>query len=130
MDILEISYEIFTKPVQPKHSIQLDFSDFDLTTGTLFKELLIMFTEGMKILFGDSNGRVELSKLTQEDFFKIKEYFNSFGIDITYYITTTDDVDTFNRYNSVEKEHLKNYYLRLVSNENGMAYYISFDTLF
>jgi len=129
MDILEISREIFTKPVKSKNSIQLDFSELNISTDELFKELLIMFREGMLILFGNGNGRVELSNLTETDFFKIKEYFNSFGVDITYEVTSPNDIDVLNRYNNKRKDSLNDYYLRIVSNVNGRAYYISFAML-
>lgn len=140
MDILELAHVIFSKPPKNPNSIQLDFSDFisndqsnDPSSNLeeypsdpskeLFQQLLMIFTEGMKYFYGDKNGKVDLSTITQNDFDKINKYFNSFGFKIFYNILPINsDNDT---YYVVQKKELKDHIFRLVS--NGMVYIISFD---
>lgn len=121
MDVIEISKKIFSNSIQPANSIQLDFSESeDLTTKDIFEILLIMFQQAMIIHYGDRNGRVDLSKITETDFNKIDKYFNSFDFTVRYEIRPIDYVEEY-----IEKKSLKDYFLRIVS--NNITYYISFD---
>lgn len=123
MDSLEIIRTIISKPPKPANSIQLEFSDIEnnITSKELFELLLMMFTEAMKVLYGE-NGRVELSKISRNNFNRINEYFNSFGFTINYEILPENDTT---KIDYVEKKELKDYYMRLKS--NNLLYIISFD---
>ena len=92
MDSLEIIRTIISEPPKPANSIQLEFSDIEnnITSKELFELLLMMFTEAMKVLYGE-NGRVELSKISRNNFNRINEYFNSFGFTINYEILPEND---------------------------------------
>lgn len=124
MDIVDIARSIFSEPPKESNSIQLDFSDTDgdLTSKELFEILLMMFTEGMKMLYGDSNGKVNLGNLTHSNFTKINQYFHSFGFNVDYNIRPLNDVE---QPDYKEKKVLKDHYMRLRS--NNMMYIISFD---
>ena len=124
MDILEITRTIFSKPPKDPNSIQLDFSNMehDLSSKELFETLLMMFTEGMKMLYGDSNGKVNLGNVTYNNFNKINEYFHSFGFNVDYNIRP---LNTIEQPDYSEKKELKDHYMRLRS--NNMMYIISFD---
>lgn len=122
MELEDITHTIFSQPPKESNSIQLDFSDYKLDSEALFKQLLMIFTDGMKLLYGDQNGKVDLSSLTDDDFIKVKLYFRSFGFDIFYDIITIGDDRIIN---DVDKKNLKDHYLRLVS--NGRIYIINFD---
>ena len=50
----------------------------------IFEMLLMIFTEGMKILFGDDSGKVDLNNLKEKDFILVQEYFRSFGFNCNY----------------------------------------------
>ena len=123
MDSLEIIRTIISEPPKPANSIQLEFSDIEnnITSKELFELLLMMFTEAMKVLYGE-NGRVELSKISRNNFNRINEYFNSFGFTINYEILPENDTT---KIDYVEKKKLKDYYMRLKS--NNLLYIISFD---
>ena len=123
MDSLEIIRTIISEPPKPANSIQLEFSDIEnnITSKELFELLLMMFTEAMKVLYGE-NGRVELSKISRNNFNRINEYFNSFGFTINYEILPENDTT---KIDYVEKKELKDYYMRLKS--NNLLYIISFD---
>ena len=78
MDVLELVNRIFRQPVQPVKSIQVSFDGME-NTRELFETLLTIFTEGMKIHFGN-NGIVDLNTITLSQFKKIVDYFASIGI--------------------------------------------------
>lgn len=128
MDILDITKEIFNKPIKKPFEIHLDFSDPNKDSKDsgnldfLFKQLLIIFTEGMKILYGDNNKKVNLTVLTETDFEKVNRYFNSFGFRISYHIEPKES-----KYepNVGEKKNLKDFFLRLRT--EYCLYFISFD---
>lgn len=124
MDISEIAQNIFSQPPKEPNSIQLDFSETDenLTTKDIFEMLLIIFQQGMIIHHGDANKRVDLSKITHEDFLKINRYFNSFNFKVNYNIKPLDHVEPAD---FSEKKNLKDHYLRLRT--GSLLYYISFD---
>ncbi len=122
MSIEEITYTIFSKQPQPSNSIQLDYSNFNLDAKELFEELLMMFTQGMKILYGNSSGKVDLINLTQKDFDKVNDYFHSFGFNITYTVILPNSLPPIE---ITSKQILKDYSLRLKCQDN--IYIVSFD---
>lgn len=91
-NIIDIAHQLFTNDVQPPNSIQLQF-DHDLENGVdqeevISKMLLTILTEGLKLKFGDFNGKVDLTKLTANNFNTIGEYIKSIGYEPIFYIYT------------------------------------------
>ena len=129
---------IFSNEPQDIKSIQLSFDVND--EYELFKILVDILTSGLKILFGDENKKVNINRITENDFKKIEKYFNSFGFDIKYkydipldkinidentelpslYSTTTENIDDV-------KNQLRLYYFTLRT--DNIKYEISFDYL-
>ena len=64
----------------------------------LFERLLSIFHHGTIVFFGDSDNKVDLSQLTENDFLKIDKYFNSFGIGVNYKIIALKDMVKFKRF--------------------------------
>lgn len=86
-------YLLFNNPPAEKKSITATFiSDSNLDIQELFKILMYVFSEGMKILYGDKNGHVNLDNLRAGDFREINKYFQSFSIDCKYEINDLDYV--------------------------------------
>lgn len=108
MDILEIAHKLFREPLKSPGSIQIEFSHEgeNITSKDIFSQLIIIFNEGMKYFFGDQYGKVDLSKLTQQDFYKINEYFNSFGFEIHYDIKELNDSSQPNFPNNILEDFL------------------------
>jgi hypothetical protein len=79
----KIARTIFNKELKPPGSISLAIEE-EMSIKEIFEMLLMIFTEGMKILFGDSNGKVDLNGLKEKDFILIQEYFKSFGFVCNY----------------------------------------------
>ena len=84
----EISLEDFikvlfkTEPKEPK-CFGISFFNQDSITDLkeVFENLLIIFTEGMKKLYGE-NGKVNLDKLTENDITYFNHYMLSIGLTI------------------------------------------------
>ena len=100
----------------------------------LFESLLLIFTNGMKLLFGNSNGIVELGKLSVEDIELFQKYFNSMGylfyFDI--YEDTNDNRDKtqamkYTNLNLDSNSQLKDLYFPLLCQDK--IYLINFDKL-
>ena len=80
----KIAKNIFSNPVKPHHSVALTV-DEEMSIKEVFEMLLMIFTEGMKILFG-VDGKVDLMSLKETDFKKVQEYFKSMGFVCNYRI--------------------------------------------
>ena len=119
-DIYEIAEQIFNQNPQGTNSIQLIFEKDDLEH--CYQELLILFTEGMKILYGDTNGRVNLQNLSESQMNNVQEYFKSFGISLLYTIEEYNSLKIYGEKDN--KTELKDYIFRLKC--ENQVYSISF----
>jgi hypothetical protein len=126
-----IARNIFTKPVKPPGSVALTV-DEDMTIKEIFEMLLMIFTEGMKILYAESDGTVNINARTEKDFIKVQEYFKSLGFICNYiiYLPSQAAVMDFEtrKYNNItinEKTKLKD--LRLPLKCGPRIFEISFD---
>jgi len=86
MDPVSFSKKIFMKEPENKCSIQLHINNDEMDMGDLFEFLLLVFTNGLRILYGNDNEKVDLSTLNSEQFTKVNQYFNSFGFDTSYVV--------------------------------------------
>ena len=77
-DLIETLFDTAPKP--PK-TYGISFVNQDNLTNLkeVFENLLTLFTAGMKILFGE-NGKVDLSKLSENDFKNFNKYMHSIGL--------------------------------------------------
>lgn len=75
----EFKHFLFSKPPQRKHSIKLELDNPHIKIGLhIFQELLMIFTDGMKYLFGNGT-HVNITNLTNENIVMINQYFESMG---------------------------------------------------
>jgi hypothetical protein len=79
----KIAKTVFKKEPAPPCSISFSIEE-DMELKEIFEMLLMIFTEGMKILFADSDDKVDLNSLREQDFIKVQEYFKSFGFVCNY----------------------------------------------
>ena len=77
IELEDLVITLFSNPPGEPNSHLISFDTGNLVQ--LFESLLIIFTNGMKLLFGNSNGVVELDKLSEEDIGLFQKYFNSMG---------------------------------------------------
>ena len=84
VELEELIYSIFTQPPsEPDKPITFDTQNLK----QLFESLLIIFTSGMKILFG--NSFVDLQNLSEENIMLVQQYFESMGF--RFYFDIYDD---------------------------------------
>ena len=82
---------LFSKEPQEKNSIKLELSKpkEDIKIGLhIFQELLMIFTSGMKYLFGNGEETVSISKLSIDDITIINKYLASIGFTVIIEIFT------------------------------------------
>lgn len=103
----EIDFEQFVLNVfkdEPKDEKSIQFSlDCDFGDDPIdfqFKILTEIFTKGMKMVFGDNNGAVNLDYLIKDDFDYIDKYFRSFGYCFYY--------EKHNEFNNYKESDLSN----------------------
>ena len=131
IDISNFIEMIYSKNPQPPKSIFASFVDENSNDDLegLFQILLVIFTDGMKKFYGkNDNGilKVNLEQLTDNDFNKINQYMNSFGIECKYLVNPldiqTDDVIICDK-----KNKLSDYFFKI--NCQNFSYTIIFNYL-
>lgn len=125
IEIDEFIENIFQMQPGAPHSVQLQvLADDD--TESIFKFLVEVFTKGMILLYGDSNDKVNLDKVTDADFYLVKQYFNSFGVEIFLERTNLQTNET-NGIMPDKQNDLNNRVINLVS--NNIRFTVAFDYL-
>ena len=131
--------KIFKNYPSNPNTIKLTFDSKD--ENELFKILIHILTEGLKILYGNNNGTVDLDYLTKEEFDKVKSYFKSFGFILNCKVDKVLDINNIDDYEKLPElnnnnnniQNIKNntelnlYYFKLKTKK--MIYEISFDYL-
>ena len=82
---------LFGSEPKVKDSIQLECPDIPDTKNThlhIFEQLLMIYVSGLKYLWSDSDGKVDLTKLTEDNISLMKRYFESIN-----YIVNIDVFD-------------------------------------
>lgn len=79
----ELIITLFSNPPKGINSFGVSFVNENSITNLkeVFENLLIIFTEGMKMLHG-VNDKVNLDLLTQEDIINFNKYMNSIGLNL------------------------------------------------
>ena len=85
-----IKYMFDTEP-KPKDSIQLECPDIPPNKNThlhIFEQLLMIYVSGLKHLWQNEDGKVDLTELTEDNIWLMKRYFESIN-----YIVNIDVFD-------------------------------------
>ena len=78
---------VFTDNAKPKNTIKLELEPPNPGNNFnkhVFEQLLQIFTDGMKHLYGDDDGKVDIATLEIDSIIKMKDYFDSFGIELIF----------------------------------------------
>ena len=129
-DIIQIANVLFLKEPQPAQSVQLGFERLNLKQ--IHEELLIFFTLGMKSLFSDSAGRVNLANLSAEQFGLVNQYFNSIGFNVYYKVYTESQYDEMIKFATNDSEpmtQLDHFRYKLKTNDYNIIYVIYFSLM-
>ena len=100
-DLHQIVYKVFSEPVQKHHTYQIIFDPNEIDPSTnytqyVFEQLLLMFTEGLKIFYGEVS--IDISLISPPDFYKIQQYFQSMGFIVDCQIEKILDEDKLKSY--------------------------------
>jgi hypothetical protein len=127
---------LFSEKPKEQNTIKLELSDNveNLQIGLhIFQELLMIFTSGIKYLFGNGDETVNITILTEEDINLMNQYFKSMGFKITIEIFTIGEYlnnmklpNYFINKELIEKETiLRDFYYE--TSLSGKIYRITFD---
>jgi hypothetical protein len=123
---------VFTAPLQGNRHYNLEFAQ-ELDVLDLFELLLMTFTNGSKILYGNENGVVDLSTWTETHITEMCKRFHSIGYDCK--IMMFPNVEEFTRSGIVTYKEimirpstkLNDLYFAIQC--SGVVYVIQFDFL-
>jgi hypothetical protein len=101
LDLLSIIQRVFSNSIQKPFTFQIIFDPDEIpndqeTELYIFEQLLIVFTEGLKVYF--KKDCINISEISQYDFHNIQEYFKSMGFNINCQIETILNEDKINAY--------------------------------
>ena len=129
---------LFSSEPKEKNTIKLELnnpgSDVKIPLH-LFQELLMIFTAGMKYLFSNGSGKLNIDEITDENIIIMNKYFMSFGfvliIDIftiKQYLSNMKLPNYFLNKDLIKWDtHIKDIYYEMTS--SGNIYRISFNFL-
>ena len=132
IELEDLVITLFSNPPGEPNTHLISFDTGDLVQ--LFESLLLIFTNGMKLLFGNSRGVVELDKLEERDIELFQKYFNSIGF-LFYFDVYEDTNDNRDKTQSMKytnlninvNSQLRELYFPLLSKDK--IYLINFDKL-
>ena len=136
---MEIEYDdlvekIFKSRPQSSKSITLDFVE-RLSLTELFEFLLSLFTDGSKMIYGETKGDkviVDLNKWSQDNLKTMKDYFEMIGFNLN--VSINEYNPTINYENLMYRklgisEETKLSELKMVLRNNNKVYIINFEFL-
>jgi hypothetical protein len=103
IELEDLVITLFSNPPGEPNTHLISFDTGDLVQ--LFESLLLIFTNGMRLLFGNSRGVVELDKLEQRDIELFQKYFNSIGF-LFYFDVYEDTNDNRDKTQSMKYTNL------------------------
>ena len=128
---------VFTTNPKPKNTIKLELDPPNPANNFnkhVFEQLLQIFTDGMKHLYSDENDKLDISTLEIDSIIKMKEYFDSFGVELIFNMYNQSDYvlkpyiyDKPELYNKSKK--VSDFYYEIPLEKEGkiLVYRISFN---
>ena len=100
---------VFTVEPQPSNtyslSLDIEYTNTPEDLKTAFEALATVFTLAMKLKHANpTTGQVDLTNVTQQQFEKMQEYFNSFGFNVFYKATPFTQFDPQNQSNQSNQD--------------------------
>ena len=127
---------LFSDSPKERGVIQLESSyiEPDKNIGLhIFEQLLMIFVDGLKYFYGNSEGKVTISELSKENIEKVNEYFISMNYNVKLEVFQTMNEYKFKFPNYFKnQEHiksetkLKDFYYEIFG-DNNCAFRISFE---
>tara|TARA_B110001469_G_C9572691_1_gene283950 strand:+ start:184 stop:624 length:441 start_codon:yes stop_codon:yes gene_type:complete len=128
---------MFDKEPKPKDSIQLECPDIPDNKSThlhIFEQLLMIYVSGLKFLWSDSEGTVDLTQLDEENINLMKRYFESINYIVNIEIFDLSSYqfrfpDYFKNQEKITEKILLSDFFYETQGKNTNMYRISFDFL-
>lgn len=121
-----IAQQIFGAQPKPPKTIQLNLegakNDDESPNQTIFQVLLLLFLEGIKVLFDSTKPQ----NLSNEQIDLLRKYVHSYGIKL---LIETQNMETLPAPTQIQKNNLKDYQRRFYDFERGLWHQVSFDWL-
>ena len=127
---------LFSDSPKDKGLIQLESTTIEQGKNIglhTFEQLLMIFVDGLKYFYGNSEGKVAISELKKEDIVKVNEYFISMNYKVNLEVFPTMDEYKFKFPNYFKnQEHIKletkleDFYYEIFG-DNNRAFRISFE---
>ena len=134
-DHSEFVQYLFSDSPKPQGTITLELPLVDPNKNVglhIFEQLLMIFVDGLKYFYGNSEGKVTIAELKQEDIEKVNEYFISMNYKVNLEVFPTMNEYKFKFPNYFKNQgHIKtetkleDFYYEIF-NESNCAYRISF----
>ena len=128
---------VFKDSPKEKDSIKLELDPPNKNNNInkhIFEQLLQIFTDGMKYLYSDNDNKVDIASLEIDSIFKMKEYFESFGVELifnmydqTNYVLKPYIYNSPELYNKSKSVNDFYYEIPLEKNNQLLVYRISFN---
>ena len=128
---------VFKDSPKEKNSIKLELDPPNKNNNInkhIFEQLLQIFTDGMKYLYSDNDNKVNIASLEINSIFKMKEYFESFGVELifnmydqTNYVLKPYIYNNPELYNKSKSVNDFYYEIPLEKNNKMLVYRISFN---
>ena len=128
---------VFKDLHKEKNSIKLELDspqEGNNINKHIFEQLLQIFTDGMKYLYSDNDNKVDIASLEIDSIFKMKEYFESFGVELifnmydqTNYVLKPYIYNNPELYNKSKSVNDFYYEIPLEKNNQLLVYRISFN---
>tara|TARA_B100001093_G_C26816445_1_gene1009934 strand:+ start:864 stop:1289 length:426 start_codon:yes stop_codon:yes gene_type:complete len=94
VSINQLIERIFSEEPKNPNSIELSFID-QIELKDLFEFLLTFFTDGSKLLYGNQDGIVDITKWGDDEINKMKNYCQSIGFDVIIEMYNKNDQETY-----------------------------------
>jgi hypothetical protein len=126
---------MFGSEPKPEDSIQLECPDIPDGKNThlhIFEQLLMIYIGGLKYLWGNSEGKVDLTELTEENIDLMKQYFKSITYEVTIGVFDLTNYefkfpDYFKHQEKITKDTMLSDFFYETQGSDTKMYRISFD---
>ena len=129
---------LYSEEPKPINTIQLELPLVDETKNTyhhVFEQLLMIFVDGLKFFYGDTQGKVTVDELTKDDIMKLDLYFHSMNYKILISVFPTIHEYQFKYPNYLQEPHkinqetqLNDFFYEIFCKDN-VVYRIQFDNI-
>jgi len=128
---------LFGQEPKEKDSIQLEIPDIPENKNVhlhIYEQLLQIFVDGLKFFFSNKEGKVDVTKLKEEDIYKIQKYFESMNFRSKVEVFDLNNYkfrfpDYFKNQDKIKNDTVLNEFFYEVQGSDKKMYRITFDYL-